>query len=359
MTTDTTYAARGARIKVIRNSDSYVVYDGFTLDSGASAGCTVAGLNLDSTETYNVKVKSYASVGGNTLYVYDDDTTPAVYSHGPSTYSPPGNGTLTITTSVAEQWNISLAVGYAMFRFTGGLTGQTYVFYNEAGPNGGTEYDRTNDVVFISSGGTDNKYMIDHEFGHMIAARANDGGAPNKSYGATLDNCYTDNTESHEAASKEYQSAAVWEGIAHYYAVIAFNNVSTSDCSWVYYKDTNWNLDGDATDSQEPAELDVSCENYPTNAPTPDFLGNYCTGTLTNRGTEYDWLRFFWDMHTDMAISYDTMLDIWDEADPDTWNATGDSSGADYPATRLRDAANTLGYLTEWDSRDNINGVHR
>ena len=90
-----------------------------------------------------------------------------------------------------------------------------------------------------------------------------------------------------------------------------------------------------------------------------DYLGDWCTGTLTNRGTEWDWLRFLWDLDTDAGVSTTTIFDIYDSANPNSWNATGDGTGSAYPATRLRDAANTAGVLTEWDAWDSYNGVER
>ena len=95
------------------------------------------------------------------------------------------------------------------------------------------------------------------------------------------------------------------------------------------------------------------------NSPPAVLLRESYHGTLTNRGTEWDWLRFWWDLTTDQDVYCTDCMDIWNTANPDTWNASGDGSGSNYPATRLRNAANTEGFLTEWDNEDYLNGVYR
>ncbi len=381
VTTDTTYPARGARAKVTENITSTVKWDDFVEDDTPDPGCTDT-LTLDSTRSYDIKVKSYAQVNGNTMWVYTDDTLASIYATGPGTYAPTASGTVNISTpGGTEQWNIANAIGHAMWRRDGGMTGETFNFANEAGPNG-TEYirgdagDPDDDFVYVSSGGNDNKYMIVHEFGHLVAAQANDGGPPDNDdggvsyYDADEEECFSlgIDEESHSMNSKEYQGAASWEGIAHYYAAVAFNDTTESDCVFVCYKDTDWDLDELYESSQEEAEFAVSCEDGPTVAPDDAYMNSYCSGTFANRSTEYDWLRFFWDLDTDQALTYSTVLSIWDAADPDDWTFTGIvahnhddlypcNPTPTYPMDRLRCGANLLGKLTQWDAEDAENGV--
>lgn len=385
VTTNGVYPARGARIKVVRNSDGYVVYDGFSQDSGTTPGCIPA-LSLVVGQTYNVKVQSYASVNNNTLYVYDNNGAfgLGISGYGPAAYAPTSNATYNITTpSGVTRWNIANAVGHAMWRRAAGLSGEVFELVNADSPAGyGGCYDRTDDLVYLSSTRADDKYVIVHEFGHMLTARANyeascasTSCAASNSYAATVDNCKTNDTNvpstTHEANSKEYQSAALWEGIAHYYAAVAFNQTDQSDCTWVYYKNTDWNLNGNILDSQETVPIAVSCEDYPTVANFSDYLGVKCNGILENRGTEYDWLRFFWDLDTDQGVSTTSIYEIWNAANPHTWNSTGngydnytDTSPCvtpvpSYPTGRLRCAAFNSGHLTAWDGEDTFNGVYR
>ncbi len=325
-----------------------------------------------------MKIQSEALVNGNTLKVYE--SVGFTYLFGPPQFTPITSGTFTITTPLgASQWNIANAVGHAMYRHSGGLSGETFEFFDQGNPDDGkTGYDRDNDRVYIESFSSNRKYIIVHEFGHILAARANWCGsssccaepscAANHDYYADPDNCYTVATKNHELHSKELQSSAVWEGISHFYAAVAFNETSESDCVFVYYKVIDWNLNEDPADLQENAGSPVSCESGPTIAPNPDYLGSYCTGILDNRGTEYDWLRFWWDLTSKENVSVATIYDIWDGAESDDWNATGemscqarspDAACADDPATRLFNSAASLGYESEWVSWDVYNGVHR
>ena len=91
-----------------------------------------------------------------------------------------------------------------------------------------------------------------------------------------------------------------------------------------------------------------------------DYLGDWCaTGTTNNRGTEWDWLRFLWDLDTGGGVSTTTIFQIYNVSNPGSWNATGDGTGGSYPAERLRDAADDESVLSEWDYWDDYNGVHR
>ncbi|HAM21161.1 MAG TPA: hypothetical protein DCQ04_02605 [Actinobacteria bacterium] len=354
-TSNSDRTALGIRIKVMRNSDSHDMYFDHTDWSGADAGCTDS-LVLDSTEDYTVSAQSRALVNGNYINVLDDDGTDNLYSHVEYlAFVPSSSTTITFDTAIADQWNIAAAAGQAMSRRSAGLSGQNFDLYTQECPSTGSSCtsNSTGDV-YLSTFGAEHKYVVVHELGHAMAYQSNGDSSASFSYGATLNSCYTDNTRNHEANSKEYQSAAVNEGIAHYYAAIAFNNSAESSCGFAYYKTTDWDLDT-VTDA-----TNVSCESGPiAGVDNADYLGDWCTGTLTNRAVEWDWLRFFWDLDTDQSVTTTTIFEIWDDANPNSWNSTGDSTGSNYPSTRMRDAANTNGVLTEWDNEDNTNGVQR
>lgn len=348
--------ARGARVRVMENGtliDKYYTYTDWT---GANEGCTTS-LTLDSTKTYRVSVHSRALVNGNYINVLDNDATNNVYVYTAyANYSPTSSTTVTFDTSVADQWNIAAAAGWAMYRRAAGLSGENFDMYTETCPSGSGSC-RSGNAIYLGSP-ADSKYVINHEFGHLVAYRKNGNAAASSSYAAVVNSCFTNDTAvpstTHEANSKEYQSAAANEGYGHYYAAVAFNQTDQSDCAFAYYKSTDWDLDAFNDD------IWVSCEAGPIpGVDGGDYLGDWCTGTLTNRGTEWDWLRFLWDLDTDAGASTTTIFDIYNTANPNSWNATGDSTGSAYPATRLRAAANTEGVLTEWDTWDNYNGVER
>lgn len=191
--------------------------------------------------------------------------------------------------------------------------------------------------------------------GHAIGHYLNGSASPAKDYGATYDNCVTNTAQSHEMNQKEYQSAAAWEGWAHFYAAVAFNSTAEPNCRFWYYKTMDWNLD--SVTAGDPLKHD--CEDAPmTGVPAADYLGGMCSGTLTNRGTEFDWLRFWWDLTTDQAVSLATIGNIWNDANPHAWRAD-DAGAAPYPSTSLRNAASGNSVLTQWDAEDNVNGVQR
>ncbi len=106
---------------------------------------------------------------------FGDDSFFNTAAYGPDSFWTNSSTTYTITTPAgASVWNIANAVGHAMYRRSAGLTGETFEFFDQSYPSDtiGTGYHRDNDRVYVSSLGAKNKYMIVHEFGHLIAARA-------------------------------------------------------------------------------------------------------------------------------------------------------------------------------------------
>ena len=92
-----------------------------------------------------------------------------------------------------------------------------------------------------------------------------------------------------------------------------------------------------------------------------DYLGDQCSaGGTWNRGSEYDWLRFLWDLDTDTdtgtTIHTTQIADLWDDANPHTWRS-GDSGTADRPWTRM--AAPCASMQTKCLAKGISNGVTR
>ena len=142
---------------------------------------------------------------------------------------------------------------------------------------------------------------------------------------------------------------AVNEGIASYYAAAIWNRTDESDCYYTPSYALDWTQDGVGDSSAE-----FSCESgVYAGVDSYDYMGDYClaVGAVTNRGTQYDWMRFFWDLETDQGLSVTDIFAIWDEADPDAWTASGAGSGASFPAYELDAAASALGYGAEWSTQ--------
>jgi len=151
---------------------------------------------------------------------------------------------------------------------------------------------------------TDHKYVIAHEFGHAIAA--NYGALvtgqnyvdfyENELNGTPECQCghVPDQLASHCLQSSEDLGNAVNEGFAHFLAAKAFNENAEADCSFAYYKDY---LDPNSLDELEPPVW-VDCTDTVTHR-------NAFCGGLVRRGTEHDWMNFFWALHTDDDQSVD------------------------------------------------------
>lgn len=211
--------------------------------------------------------------------------------------------------------------------------------------------------------------MIAHELGHAISKKADGSGSTNVDYDADLEcdigfDCCTPayDASMHKMNSKEYQSAAAVEGIAHFYSAVAYNeDVTQTNCEMEKHYQLDWDADGVEDDG-----FSFSCEGAPVSGlglSAHDYFGDKCAFVHTaNRGTEYDQARMWWDLRTDEGFSVSTIMAIWDAANPHSWNATGDGSGTGYPADRLHDAAFTVGgssMQTDFDTWASLNGADR
>lgn len=79
---------------------------------------------------------------------------------------------------------------------------------------------------------------------------------------------------------------------------------------------------------------------------------------MVNRSTEYDWMRYLWEMVTVQGLAIDDIWDIWVEADPATWSANDGGSAGDFPIERWEDAADLLGFSTEHDNAEDHGLTH-
>jgi hypothetical protein len=199
---------------------------------------------------------------------------------------------------------------------------------------------------------TDDKYIIAHELGHLIAFAKTSGVGWEHSYDADPEGCFTDAGRDHEANSKEHQSAAITEGIAHYYAAIAFNDSEDADCWFRYYKTIDYNYDPAVLEYEDSylagwqagPNPSVSCQDH-----WEDTLHTACwargmaiplTPTALGRGIEWDWLQFFWDLDQ-AGFDPSEVFQVFADASPKTWAAEWDE-GVDacvmLPARRLLEA---------------------
>jgi hypothetical protein len=248
--------------------------------------------------------------------------------------------------------NVYQAGAYAMYRHGGGLPNQIFEYWvGDSITN--TRYNRTLERIEVSAhpttglGRWDEKFVIVHEAGHRMAdLRTQSVMNLAQDYHITDATCPAEPTpdlgDDHSMRSEEYSGAAAGEGFAHFYAADVWNDHDETDCWFEYYKEVNGDF--------HPL---VNCETR-----NGDFtirrLETDCGGT-NNHGTELDWLRTFWDVHTRGAApdpSFTSIVSWLDTAD--AWSETTAYDELDEEADDLGDE-NELN--TNWDWAKNLNGV--
>lgn len=100
--------------------------------------------------------------------------------------------------------------------------------------------------------------------------------------------------ELHALTSLEYTSDGIMEGFAHFLSSDAYNDHGSATGRFTYYKD----------DLGFPRDIALEGETA-FNAAQPHrsnrFAERVCNPVMQNAGTELDWLRFFWDLHSASA----------------------------------------------------------
>ncbi|MFC1482563.1 hypothetical protein ACFL51_02030, partial [Myxococcota bacterium] len=149
------------------------------------------------------------------------------------------------------------------------------------------------------------KYVIAHETGHRMAYLL-DGPIrlQNDSYSyhePTTRACRCDHVTSsnqlHCLQSKEYAHAARIEGFAHFWASVAFNNRFDGDGVFVHGKEF---FEPDYDQNGNPLEtgIIISPPIYVNLTEKVRWMDNNCNLNSIDRGTEWDWLLFFWALWT-------------------------------------------------------------
>lgn len=338
----TATAARGALVRFVQNDGGGTTY-AVLAAGGATPGCgTVVGLNA---EPYSVWLDLNAVVNGNTVLVKNASgiqlTSQRSSNHTPqsgATYSYPG--TSWTRTSVTDGISIMAAAQWALNRVNGGVSGVTFDFRTQTCPNspaGTSCYDDNVTRLISIAPGTTGKFTIVHELGHALvdAATGQLGYAYDGS--AAMGPCIPGETATHRVNTKEYNGTAAIEGIASFYAQLAFNDHgANADCVYQTPYTVDWNHDGDTIDGADAAVF--TCEGGVAGIAAEDYVGTECGGGL-NRSTQYDWMRGLWDLHTDDGVSFNDILDVWVLAQPSAWNASGSGVGPTYPAYEMATAA--------------------
>lgn len=357
--------ARGVKVMVV-GSDLSIQSD-YADWSGSTPGCTM-GFTMTAAHTYDVLIYAEAEVAGNTIKVKNTPTLNELwYGLALDNWSPSATATVNIVTAnTHDAWNVLAAATHAMWRRDGGLENKTFDFYTVYDAvvdpcNNGTGACSAGGDVFLNTSGNASRFVIVHEMGHALGYFASDASTSVGDYTANSGICYTASASPrvHEMNSKEWQSSAIKEGWAHFYAAVAFNELTETDCGFVYYKSQNYDLDL-SIESADPHA--ISCEAGPiftlSSVDAKAYMEDWCDGTWTNRGVELDWLRFWWDfLQEESTVNFADCASIYDNAlNGTTWPAIGPwdptpGSGtpdANRPYIRMEDAAAFLGLATEW-----------
>ena len=164
-------------------------------------------------------------------------------------------------------------------------------------------------------------------------------------YASTL--CDETTSGSHSINSQEWAGAALSEGYSQFYAADVWNTHADhgANCQFRYYK----LMGGD--------RKTVDCEDNSAN--TAEFPGKYaenwpCDTPLDGTGVELDWMRFFWDFHTNPGYPKPTFTDILDLIDDaDDWTKTTAFDKLDGEAQTFRSTV----FRTRWNGTAAYNGV--
>lgn len=142
------------------------------------------------------------------------------------------------------------------------------------------------------------KFLVGHEVGHSLEEShqfATFGGTQYLYGGYGLNGgaaACDSGTELHTLTSLEYTSDAIMEGFGHFLSADAYNDHSEGTGRFTYYKD----------DLGYPRDIRLEGQ-VAFNAAAPWESNRYaqraCDDTPSNEGTELDWLRFFWDLHSE------------------------------------------------------------
>jgi hypothetical protein len=193
--------------------------------------------------------------------------------------------------------------------FYGSAGGDTYVYLDDTACPvcGGGSSNRAcagdNNSAHVCLAETDEKFLMGHEYGHVNLWQSTSN--------SIVNDCSL-NGSTHDFGSKEYISCAASEGWASFVALDIWNDHDANSNPEGYYW---WDQASDTcTGPPDPYMNQDVIDQCPD---TPDdrdlvradfsgcwdqcvtqFMHNMHTGTFSGRGTEVDWMRAFWDYHT-------------------------------------------------------------
>ena len=338
--------ARGVKLRIDPNAAGVATIERWTDWTGPNAGC--ATVLLDDDWTYDVKILSRTNI--DNVYVEVNSTGSTAWSSLALDDWTPVAGVKNIETVNAHRaWNMTAAMSWALYRRRWNVSGETFIAHtDDISPCPGAAACQSGGEMWFNPAASQigYRYVMVHELGHLLARKLDANTSSSKNYNASTTTCGP--AAGHQMTTKEHSSAAAVEGFAHYYAAVAFNNTSQSDCAFMYNKAQDFDKTaGMGFDFFAPGS--ISCEGSPVwnlaVVDARDYLGDMCSGTLSHRANELDFLRFFWDLDTDEGLSFGEIANLLDRANPRNWNAVGSNGSPNNPWDRIVSAAAITGNL--------------
>jgi len=287
-------------------------------------GCVIFSTGTPSLST-SVTVHAYAT-DANSNYIRlhngasnSQDSYPGA-TYGILTLNVPFSTGVTTNLSVgnySERWTAFAAMAHALWYYNVGvsdteyhvsdLRGENPVSAPSCGANVNYFNDVTNSESYIALVTADdeycpfhnqrNKFVLAHEYGHayasQIASVAQQSPASTSHSATPSGSCSFGSGVGYDNNTKEWSSLAIREGFAHYVSARIWNNEASDGQFWW---GTSFDLERWNSGNTEGGYLVNQC------CPGTSMS---CATSLDGAGVLTDWMRAFWDMHTDSTCSLD------------------------------------------------------
>jgi len=193
--------------------------------------------------------------------------------------------------------SVAAIATHVLNRTDNGIVDGTYLVFADQGCPDGNDACVDGEVLCLGTDQTwdyklaHSKVTVGHEFGHVVMAKLMGTLGFTYSDSATQWQCRCDHvttgSQEHCLQSRENLGAAQNEGWGHFHAADLYNNPGDTNMSFAYYKEFAVDFHGQPIVISPPVVVS-------TYSPIR-WMTTYCPST--SRGTELDWLGFYWWVH--------------------------------------------------------------
>jgi hypothetical protein len=257
-------------------------------------------------------------------------------------------------------WTGAAAFMKSLMRYDDGLPANTEIHVSPNGDCNVASMQYGNDFINNESyirvegytcAGSDmqSKYLVAHEYGHSLGSqRANAVISPDsETHSATPKGSCEFTTEygTYGTDTKEWSSASVREGWAHFVSARVWNDKAAGGkFRWEEVTDLDrWNAANDV-------------RGYLKNECCPGSPGTNCPGSLDGAGTIGDWLRAFWDLHSQDCSDAPNKLEMTDLYS-EIANSSGLANDNFWPKSATAVASLFPACEADWDTIGCHNGI--